>query len=250
MIQKCLVIMQNRPELHHIQRGIILSLATYSPQRFTELQPPRIPNNTFSYHLKRLIDTGYVTQTENGYTSTRKALKLIGFGDSQRQRPSSPMVITMLYITNDEGEILLLNRNKRPFQGWYGLPSGTVHLGESVDEAAQRELFEKTTIISQSSLNSLGMLDFQYREQESDDIFVHALAFLYSYHVPGTGVELNNIASEYGQLSWSKLGRQYILPEVQAVKEIADVAIFTHRSVRFIEPAHTPILHLLGNEQN
>lgn len=242
--------MQNRPELHHIQRGILLSLATYSPQRFTELQPPRIPNNTFSYHLKRLVDTGYITSTNKGYIATRKALKLIGFGASQRQQSTSPTVITMLYVTNDEGEVLLLNRNKRPFQGWYGLPSGTVHVGESIDEAAKRELREKANIASTHTLKKLGVLDFQYREEETDDIFVHALGFLYSYHVSGSGNELNNMTTEYGQLSWSKLGRQYILPEVQAVRDIAEAGVFIHESIQFIEPAHTPVLHLFSSESN
>lgn len=71
--------MDHRFDLHHIQRSIILSLATKSPLSFTELQPPHIPNNTFSYHLKKLVENGYVEHalTKSGYLPTRKALKLM-----------------------------------------------------------------------------------------------------------------------------------------------------------------------------
>lgn len=232
-------------DLHHIQRGIILSLVTRSPLKFTELQPPRIPNNTFSYHLKKLIDSGYVEHTDSGYIPTRKALKLTAVNADQKGRISTPTVITVLYITNADGEALLINRNTYPFQGWYGLPSGTVHLGESLDQAAERELFEKTDIKATSPLEPIGVLDFQYREEGTDDLFVHALAFAYSYRYTGDTSLLSDKSTKFGQLSWSKFGRQHILPEVAAIKQIADGGIFVKRSVRFTEPAHTPILSLV-----
>lgn len=234
--------MNQRFDLHHIQRSIILSLATNSPLKFTELQPPRLPNNTFSYHLKKLIDNGYVVHTDNGYVPTRKALKLIAANTYQKGRISTPAVITMLYITNDDGEVLLINRNVDPFRGLYGLPSGAIHSGETLDEAAQRELFEKTGIEATSGLEPIGILDFQYREEGTDDLFTHACAFLYSYHYSGDKSLVNDKSTRFGQLSWSKFGRQHILPEAIAAKEIAEGGLFIKKSIRFVEPAHMPIL--------
>lgn len=234
--------MNQQFDLHHIQRSIILSLVTSSPQKFTELQPPRLPNNTFSYHLKKLVDTGYVEHTPQGYIPTRKALKLTAINTDQKGRISTPSVITMLYVTNTDGELLLINRNMYPFQGWYSLPSGTIHLGETLDGAAQRELFEKTGIEATEELTSIGVLDFQYREEGTDDLFTHAIAFLYSYCYSGDKLCINDKSTRFGQLSWSKLGRKHILPEVAVAKEIAHGGQFVKRSVCFVEPAHTPIL--------
>ena len=236
--------MNQRSDLHHIQRGIILSLTTQSPLRFTDLRPPRIPNNTFSYHLKKLVDAGYVKSSDDstGYVLTRKALKLVGFTNTQAKRVATPALITILYITNSEGETLLLNRDMAPFRGWYGLPSGTIHLGETVDEAARRELSEKTGISETVPIKQVGVLDFQYRKEDADDLFAHAVAMVYACRYRGDKDSLNDSTTRFGQLSWSKLGRRLIRPEVQAVKEMAESGEFSTRSVSFVEPDGIPVL--------
>jgi ADP-ribose pyrophosphatase YjhB (NUDIX family) len=227
--------MYGNSEMHHIQKEIILSLSALSPQRFSQLQPPRIPNNTFSYHLKRLVDFGYIEHdVKRGYVPTRKALKLVQFRDAQKTaRPSGPAVITILYVTNDIGEVLLLNRAKQPFVDYFGLPSGLIHKGETVEAAAERELKEKTGIEAPGQLTFSGTLDFQYLEQGSGDIFVHAIAFIYRYN-HGTS-EMPERTTEYGHLSWSGLTRENILPEVQKVHELVQQPA-TLASVSFDEP--------------
>jgi 8-oxo-dGTP diphosphatase len=221
---------------HHIQKNIILSLAQRSPLRFKDLQPPRIPNNTFSYHLKKLVDSKHIEQTDTGYMPTRKALKLVTDNTYQQKTKSAPRTISIIYITNSDGEILLLNRGRQPFQGWYGLPSGLIHLGETLQEAVKRELFDKTMIVATQDLAPRGVLDFKYVEKDSQDIFVHAIAFLYGFEYEGKRSKLNDLTTKYGQLTWSKLGRKHILPEVFAVDELMQAGEFTHKSVVFEEP--------------
>src|SRR5215213_5978266 len=48
-------------------------------------------------------------------------------------------------ITNDAGEVLLLNHVLRPFSGW-GLPGGFLTAGEQPDQAIRREIREETGI--------------------------------------------------------------------------------------------------------
>jgi len=48
-------------------------------------------------------------------------------------------------ITNENGEILLLNHLMRPGSGW-GLPGGFIEFGEQPDAAFRRELREETGI--------------------------------------------------------------------------------------------------------
>jgi len=230
-------------QFHHIQKSILLNLATNAPQRFSQLQPPRLPNNTFSYHLKKLLDSGYVKQTSEGYILTRKALKLIVYGVSHEKVKTVPKTISMIYITNSSGEILLISRNNRPFQGWYGLPSGLIHTGETLQDAARRELMEKTTIMTTQDLLPVGVLEFRYIEQKTRDIFVHAIGFVYGYTYSGRREELNDVMTKYGQLSWSKLGRSHILPEVAAVHDMIISGKFQHLSVSFEEPEDIPTLY-------
>ena len=227
-------IMYSNQDMHYIQKDIIQSLAINSPQRFSQLQPSHIPNNTFSYHLKRLLELGYVKpDTALGYVATRKALKTIQYSTEKTKRPIAPAVITMIYVTNDLGEVLVLNRRKYPFIDYFGLPSGLMHTGEAIEHAAKRELFEKTGIKATKDLTYSGVLDFQYLEQDSEDIFVHAVAFVYTYDYGNLPLPIR--ANDYGALSWSGLTREKILPEVHMVHNLVKQAP-TLTSINFEEP--------------
>ena len=223
-------------DLHHIQKEIIMSLAHHSPQRFSQLQPADIPNNTFSYHLKRLVQDGFVTQVENGYEATRKALKTLQYtADQNGKTTNNPVFITAVYVTNREGKVLLLRRSNPPFVGWYCVPAGLVHQGENLEQAALRELFEKSSIEA-STLEFNGVLDFQYLERNSNDLFVHTIAFVYSYRLPDDGELLAGMQSHYGTLIWSDLSSKKILPEVYTIAELVRQKEPVVKSVSYEEP--------------
>lgn len=42
------------------------------------------------------------------------------------------------------GEVLLVQRGRQPFAGYWSLPGGSQELGETLEEAARRELQEET----------------------------------------------------------------------------------------------------------
>jgi 8-oxo-dGTP diphosphatase len=50
-------------------------------------------------------------------------------------------------IVIKKGEILLVKRNKEPSKGEWAIPGGSVELGETLQEAAEREIKEETGII-------------------------------------------------------------------------------------------------------
>lgn len=222
--------------MHHIQKDIVSSLAHTAPQRFSDLQPPQIPNNTFSYHLKKLLQAGYVQLTDGGYIATRKALKAIQYSSSHDKRMSNPVYITSVFVTNNAGKVLLLERNNQPFVGWYGVPAGLVHQGEHLEDAAKRELQEKTSITS-AKLQFAGTLDFKYVEKDSDDLFVHTVAFIYTCRLPTSGKQLAGYNSQYGKLLWSDLSSNRVLPEVHSIAKIAASPQPVLESIDYEEPS-------------
>jgi ADP-ribose pyrophosphatase YjhB (NUDIX family) len=213
--------------LHNIQLDIVAKLCEESPLRFTQLHPHDIPNNVFSYHLKKLLETGYIFQNDDAvYEPTRKARKLLSYVDESTRHTTAPKLLTMLLIKNTEGKVLLLKRTRQPFPNWYGLPSGMVHFGERLEDSARRELAEKTGIRSSRPLRFIGVLDFQYLQSESNDIFVYSYVLKKSF-------DNQSLDSEY---VWSDLNHEFILPEVNAVKLMEASSISGVTSVSFAEP--------------
>ena len=62
-----------------------------------------------------------------------------------RHYPTQPLLAVSTAVVR-EGRILLGQRRKPPFHSVYSLPGGMVELGESLVEAAQRELHEETYV--------------------------------------------------------------------------------------------------------
>ncbi len=61
-------------------------------------------------------------------------------------KPSVTVDILLFTVLDSELKILLVKRNLSPFKGGWALPGGFVHISESLDEAAKRELLEEANI--------------------------------------------------------------------------------------------------------
>ncbi|MEM0465094.1 MAG: NUDIX hydrolase [Candidatus Pacearchaeota archaeon] len=60
------------------------------------------------------------------------------------------MKIVNLCISNkNKDKFLFIKRNKHPFQGYFGMLGGKIEDGEDIYNAASRELFEESGIISE-----------------------------------------------------------------------------------------------------
>lgn len=56
-----------------------------------------------------------------------------------------PAVAVDIIIESD-GNLLLVKRKKDPFKGLLSIPGGFVNLGEKVEDAAKREVYEETNL--------------------------------------------------------------------------------------------------------
>jgi 8-oxo-dGTP diphosphatase len=62
------------------------------------------------------------------------------------RRPKTPPLAADCVVFDREGRLLLIKRGHAPFKGRYALPGGFVEIGETVEDAALRELKEETGI--------------------------------------------------------------------------------------------------------
>ena len=63
----------------------------------------------------------------------------------KREYPDRPYVGVGVIVFRDQ-EVLLVKRNKEPNKGQWSIPGGRQIIGETTEEAAQRELLEETGV--------------------------------------------------------------------------------------------------------
>lgn len=113
---------------------------------FSELQKAtELTSDHFNYHIKQLIDVGYLEKQEGEYILTRAGKEYANRMDTdQKIMEKQPKISVLLLVENEKGEFLAQQRLKQPFYGFWGRATGKVRWGETLEEAAKRELLEET----------------------------------------------------------------------------------------------------------
>ena len=83
------------------------------------------------------------------------------FIETSEQRP---VVATIAVLLKDD-KVLLVRRSNPPDAGRWGFPGGKIERGETIEEAALRELYEETNVIANVHrvFNAVDVLDFNKR---------------------------------------------------------------------------------------
>ena len=149
-------------ELHTIQRSILRSLLFKQGVRFSELNTENIPSDQFSFHMKRLSDLGLIKKQDDGeYQLTVQGKEYANRLDTdgatvkiERQAKVAVLVVPVR-MQGDVKQFLVQQRLKQPYYGFHGFVTGKIKWGETVDEAAKRELKEETGL--DGSLTLMGV---------------------------------------------------------------------------------------------
>lgn len=131
--------------MHTLQQHILREITLGGPRRFAELKPKRVDGNQFVYHLRALSREGLLTKSGERYCLTaggKRYVERVSL-ESFKER-IQPKIVTLAVVKNRKGEHLLYRRRRVPMRGLVGFPYGKVHLGERLQDAAERELEEKT----------------------------------------------------------------------------------------------------------
>lgn len=132
-------------ELHEYQILILKKLLYQKEAKFSQLNTSKIDNNHFNYHLKYLINEGFISKTDNLYLLTDKGLELANRIDTKESRMTSqPKVSVMIRILNNEGMTLVGYRQKDPEKGKISFYTEKVRLGESIEDTITRCLKNET----------------------------------------------------------------------------------------------------------
>ena len=88
----------------------------------------------------------------------------------EKKLPSAPEVGVGAIVIKDS-KILLVKRNKNPKKGQWAIPGGSVKLGETLQQAVEREIKEETGLVVQAR-DPIYTFDFIERD-DRDQIRFH-----------------------------------------------------------------------------
>jgi len=185
--------------MHKIQRHILHCLIQKKDLKFSELKPKGVESNLFIYHLNKLFKEGLVKKTNWRYNLTPAGKRFVDkLSLKDLKVRIQPKIVTLVACKNDEGEYLLYQRSHQPFIGMVGFPYGKIHLGETVLQAAIRELKEKTGV--QADMQHRG--DVYLTTYEGKDLISQSLCHIFSAKNPKGDIKKK---SPIGKCFWSDL---------------------------------------------
>jgi 8-oxo-dGTP diphosphatase len=100
--------------------------------------------------------------------------------------PKTPALTTDCVIFDPEGRVLLIRRKNEPFRGGYALPGGFVDIGETVEAACRREVYEEAGI-EVGKLSLVGVYSDPHRDPRGHTVSVAYLAQLPHILAPRAG---------------------------------------------------------------
>lgn len=143
--------MSFEPDIHKTQTAIIRHLLFTPRAGFAELQKAtNLTSDHFNFHIRQLAATGYIEKNDQKYYElTPRGKEYANRMDTEEnvieKQPKVSVAITLeRHNEKGEREFLFQQRKKNPYYDFWGRVGGKVRWGESVIEAARRELEEET----------------------------------------------------------------------------------------------------------
>jgi len=180
------------------REDIFKLFTTNTALQFNEIEKAtNIPSNKLSYHLEELQKENLLEKQENLYKVTKSAQNLLPKLTQITGKEEGPLTVVISAITKDN-KILLMKREKRPYQGYWSLTGGKMKFSESIKEGAIREAEEETGL----DLEFKGIKGVVHERVKEDNIYKHGFVFFFT-HLEAKNTNLTH--TEEGQLDWFDL---------------------------------------------
>ncbi len=129
-----------------IQISILTKLLKSNGLKFSQAYPKEenIDSDLYNYHLQYLTKRGLVEKVDGLYQLTKQGRYAVQFFDSQGNYYPQFRLSVLMFVINQNNQILLQKRLRHPCMGDIGVPSGKIKPGETTVQAASRKLQEET----------------------------------------------------------------------------------------------------------
>lgn len=171
-------------DAHIAQMAILRKLLIEREASFSGLmRTTQLSNDHANFHIKKLIAAGmveHVPKMYGKYRLTRKGKEYANRMDTEELViEKQPKLIVDIGVENSDGKFIFQERHKQPYYGYWGFPTGKIRWGETMVEAAARELREETGLTA--TLRVVGIhhkLDYDENKEMLEDkylVLVHGI---------------------------------------------------------------------------
>jgi 8-oxo-dGTP diphosphatase len=165
-------------DAHISQMTILRTLLIHQIASFSELAKAiDLTTDHANFHIKKLIEAGmveHVSKSYGKYQLTRKGKEYANRMDTDELViEKQPKLVVDIGIENDDGKFIFQERRKQPYYGYWGFPTGKIRWGETMIEAAARELMEETGLTA--DLKVIGIhhkLDYDENNEMLEDKYL------------------------------------------------------------------------------
>ncbi len=208
-----------------IQHKIFELFIKNKRMRFSDIEKAlEMKSNLLSYHLEGLVKQGMLEKENDDYVLTKQAETMMPVFAQITGKEKGVLPVVLAAIIHD-GQILMLKRSKRPYQGYWGMPGGKLQLQESIPDCALREAEEETGLKCSFS-HTAAVIHERVKE---NDAYKHAFVLFLTVLKP---ISTKLKESEEGKLEWFPLDNlqpERIIPSdynmiKEHIKEISKVS--------------------------
>ena len=222
-------------KIHEAQTKILRELLFKPLAGYALLQKPTgLSSDHFNFHIARLVEIGYVEKLARGkYRLTARgkeyANKLDTDANVIERQPKSAVILAV----QKGNKFLFQERLKHPYYGFWCFPTGKIRWGETILQAAARELREETALEADYKYKGIyheQVFQAETGEQLEDKIFHVVLC---------TNVKGKlKVQFEGGRNQWASLAEAGNQPKIfESYKLEADIALgkldFVERVVEY-----------------
>ena len=165
-------------DAHIVQMAILRKLLIAGSVSFADLvRAAGLTSDHANFHIKKLITANMVAHVPKAYGQyqlTRKGKEYANRMDTEELViEKQPKLVVDIGVENAEGQFLFQERSKQPYSGYWGFPTGKIRWGETMLQAAARELSEETGLTA--TLRVVGMyhkLDYDEHGELLEDKYL------------------------------------------------------------------------------
>lgn len=183
---------------HQAQMKILQAMLLSQEVSFSEVASATgLTNDHANYHLQQLVKSGYVSKVMKShglYKLTPAGKEYANRMDTEEaQIEKQPKLSVVIILEREDGKFLQQQRLKQPYYGYWGSMTGKIRWGETMLEAAARELKEEAGLTA--DLNVAGF----YHKLDYDEAGMQLLEDKYFCIVHGVNPKGELLADTDGQ---------------------------------------------------